>query len=98
MAKTSSRRRGDVATGRRFRRQITLRLARAQLAGGVPWGEVVVGRCSLFVCQKCDEEYHLRGDAEACAFCDDCKDDVLAILAEAVVLGARARRGRRSVR
>lgn len=75
-----------IATGRRIRRKTALQLAKAQLAGGVSWGEIVIGTSSHFVCQKCGGEYHLRCDAEPCAFCDDCKDDVLAILAEAVVL------------
>ena len=57
------------------------RLAQAQLDGGVPWGRSSHWRCSLFVCQRCGGEYHLRDGNDPCAFCDDCKNDVLDILA-----------------
>lgn len=84
------------------RRRSPLTYAKLQLAGGVPWGEVIVGQCSLYVCQKCRTEYHLDDGTDSCAFCNDCKDHVLDTLAARVVVleaaaTARAtRRGRRS--
>ncbi len=73
------------------RAKTPLQLAKAQYAGGVPWGEVWLGRCSLFVCQGCGGEYHLRDGEEPCAFCDDCKNDVLDVLAEAIVKAAKSK-------
>lgn len=80
------RAKGDVATGRAIRKRSARFYAKAQLEGGVPWGEVWMGGPgSLFVCQKCGGEYHLSDGGDPCAFCDGCKDEVLDILAEALL-------------
>ncbi len=62
-----------------------LSLAKAQIEGGVPWGEIVMGRNSLYVCQKCGGEYHIVNGRDPCAFCDGCKDAVLDVLATTIV-------------
>jgi len=62
-----------------------LTYAKLQLAGGVTWGETILGETSLFVCQECHQEYHLRDGFDPSAFCDGCKDTVLDILAKAVL-------------
>lgn len=67
------------------RKRTALQLAKSQLAGGVPWGEVILGRCSLFVCQLCGVEFRVDAELEPCAFCNDCKDEALDRLAESVV-------------
>ena len=81
----------------RRRPKSALRLATAQIEGGAPWGEVVMGRCSYFICQNCGTEYRVSDGLDPCAFCNDCKDEVLDTLAQAVVdlkrqLPKRARR------
>ena len=81
----TARVKGEVAAGRARRRRTAAWYAKAQLEGGVPWGDIVLGESSLFVCQKCSCEYHLAEGLEPCAFCNDCKDDVLSILAEALI-------------
>jgi hypothetical protein len=83
---------GEVAAGRARRRKNVLTLAKAQLEGGVPWGEIIIGHNSLFVCQKCGTEYHVSSDLDPCAFCNGCKDAVLDMLAEAVVNAAKKAR------
>jgi hypothetical protein len=80
-----TRARGAVTVGRVKRPKTAKRCAEAQLSGGVPWGEIVLGSSSLYVCQKCGGEYHLADGCEPCAFCNDCKDDVLSILSEALL-------------
>jgi len=60
-------------------------LAKAQLAGGHPWGEIIMGSSSICVCQHCGVEFHVTAGLEPCAFCNDCKDAVLEKLAEALV-------------
>ncbi len=62
-----------------------LTLAKLQLAGGQPWGEVIVGTCTLFVCRKCGTEYQVTDGLDPCAFCDDCKEEVLDALAKALI-------------
>ena len=75
-----------------MKRRTARQLASAQFAGGVPVGNVIASE-TLFVCQKCGDEYRLRSGGEPCAFCDGCKDDVLTILARAV-LDAKSNRRR----
>lgn len=90
--KPKKRTKGDVATGRAIRRQSALFYAKAQLEGGVPWGEAWMGRYSIFICQKCHTEGHVDPELDPCAFCNTCKDEVLDILAEAVFLAAKKKR------
>lgn len=73
-----------TVAGSKPRRRTALSLAKAQLEGGVQWGEIIMGTCSLFVCQKCGDEYHLTDGLDPAAFCNDCKDAVLDTLARAV--------------
>lgn len=62
-----------------------LSLARAQLNGGQPWGDVIIGDCSHFVCRNCGTEYRVSSGLDPCAFCNDCKDEVLDAMAKALV-------------
>ena len=62
-----------------------LQLARAQLDGGVPWGETVFGTTTLCVCQHCGGEFRVTAELEPCAFCNDCKDAVLDKLAVGLI-------------
>lgn len=67
------------------RRASALELARAQLAGGKPWGEIIIGTCSHYVCRKCGGEYRIDDGMDPCAFCNLCKDEVLDAFARAIV-------------
>ena len=90
---------GEVAAGRARRRKTVLGLAKAQLAGAIAWGEswpiTDRRRTSLLVCQKCGKEFHVHLELDPCAYCDRCKDDVLDMLAEAVVNATKKARRRR---
>jgi len=78
-------------------KKTALFLAKAQLEGGVPWGEVIIGTSHLFICQMCGTESRVSEGLDPCAFCNSCKDEVLDILAKAVLAGAsRAQRRARA--
>ncbi len=55
-----------------------LQLAKAQIEGGKLFGS----RC---VCRCCGREFHIEPELESCAFCTECKDVVLDVLAETIV-------------
>jgi hypothetical protein len=59
------------------RRTDAFKLARAQLAGGVPadFGD------RLCICQRCGDDINILVGLDACAFCNGCKDAVLDALA-----------------
>ena len=82
---------GEVAAGRARRKKTVLYYAKAQLEGGVPWGQPFFpgGRTSIYICQKCSAEMHIDHELDPCAFCNSCKDAVLDMLAEAVIAAAK---------
>ncbi len=82
---------------RKSRPKSAVQLARAQLDGARRWGETWVGSSSICVCRKCDCEFHVTAECDPCAFCNDCKDEVLDILAVRLVslLPARKRKAAR---
>ncbi len=66
-----------------------LTLAKAHLASAVANGD----GSNFYVCQKCHDEFHvIYGDRDPCAFCNDCKDAVLDVLAKAVIKAHRKAR------
>ncbi len=63
-----------------------LTYAKAQLEGGIPAADNFFGgRATIFTCQKCGTDVHTDAELDPCAFCNDCKDVVLDILAAEVV-------------
>lgn len=74
-----------------------LTYAKLQLDGAVSQWEVIVGYSSRFACRKCGQECYVEPEMEPCAFCNDCKDDVLTMVAQALVKASapKARRPRR---
>lgn len=93
------RTKGEVAAGRARRKHTVLTYAKMQLDGAEAWGDDIFGTgTSLFVCRKCREECHVDSEFDPCAYCNDCKDAVLDMLAEAVVNAATKTRRARSKR
>jgi len=82
---------GEVAEGRARRRRTVVFFAKAQLEGGVASEE----GSRWFICQKCGDEVHVKLELDPCAFCNDCKDEVLDMLAEAVVNATKRKRRHR---
>lgn len=59
--------------------------AKMQLAGGV----VDADGDRWCKCQKCNQDFHIAAELEPCAFCNYCANDVLDILAEALIIAAK---------
>lgn len=70
-----------------------LKLAKAQLEGGVLLDEF----STVCTCQWCDRDFHIKAEFDPCAFCDDCKSEVLDAFAEFIVLRDKAQRTARRV-